>query len=272
MANPFQASVAEFTPSSSSASSNDNGGGNGNGLLKEIQDTLLTQLSSWEKNESNVDKIFSFVKDYLSFLESKQVIVIPILSKEYGQSNSTNIINFLGDVNPNSHKSSADMLTVISGLKTTKLDPDESKLIMLLQLKQDASSQSFLVPIISLIQNLPDTKRQQLESKFNQAIQSYHPKQQQQPQQSTAQSTSTDVVAEEEMIEIPFIKKKVPRKPFLMCGGLVLLLLVIALVYFFYSYYKGGSSTISEDSGSELTLGDGDELSIPSHRGTKKVS
>jgi hypothetical protein len=267
MANPFQASVAEFTPSTPSQSGNTGSGGNGNGLVKEIQETLLTQLSTWEKNETNIDKIFNFIKDYLSFLESKQVIVIPILSKEYGAgSNSNNIINFIGDLNPSYHGSTLNMLYAIEGLTTNKLDPEEKQLIMLLQLKQDESSQSFLVPITKIIKKLPPAERKQLESKFNQAIQSYHKQQQPQQQNQQSQEQQPDQNVTDEEIEIPFIKKKVPRKPFLMCGGLVLLLLILAIVYFFYSYYKGGkSSSLSEDSGSVLTLGDNDDVSIPSY-------
>ena len=260
MSNPFQATVAEFNTTTPSENPTSSSSSNGviDQLFEEINSRLLNQLNSWNK-EPDPDTVFQFIEDYFTFLENKENLLKPIISKVYGTpAQDSFMINMY-----RSHNSPITILNEMLHLKTNNLSNEEISILNLLKLKASNESQSFLVPVMTIINNLPENSKNIINNRYQKAIEQYRPK------QNPVSEGSPEGGNGDGTMELPLVKKNVPKKQFII-GISILLCILFVLGLLYYFYYCRGSSSSGEslsDSSSTSTSVTGaatDNVSIPS--------
>ena len=207
---------------------------------------IMTFISSFEKEESNVEKIWQLLTMYFTFLEKIQHILVPIISKVYAIHDEKKFIKLLNQINQ--IKSSTDLLDAVIQLRVGGvLTQEETELINTIKL-QFQDNRSVLTIVKEIISNLDKDKRQELETKFSKAMLPYTSTGKSNEDGTEGAGSKKQVSFLENEVTIPVVSKKF-RMKWIILIVIIVLLLVLFGGYFIYTsgsksaFGTGGSSS-----------------------------
>jgi len=207
--------------------------------------SIMTFISSFDKNESNVEKIWSLLTMYFTFLEKIQHILVPIISKVYAIHDKNRIISLLNKINQ--IKSSTDLLDTVIQLRVGGvLTQEETELINTVKLEFQ-ENRSVLTIVKEIISNLDNDKRRDLETKFSKAMLPYTSTGKSNKDGAEGARVGGDdkkhVSFLENEVTIPVVSKKFKMKWIILIVIIVLLLILTGGYFIYTSSSKGAFGT-----------------------------
>lgn len=191
---------------------------------------ILQSMSTWEQNEQNIEKIWTFLGIYVSFLENKQEMIY-FLHKIYGKEIGTNLIVALKKIKGREFQNLEEFIQLIHELPDSKLSPEEK--IILNKLKLQTEQGHVLGLVAGIIRNLPTESHKKLNDIF-------HAEMSKDKYSLRSKQKGKSVSFLDQKMTIPGTSTKIDCKAII---GIVIAILVILIGIVYFMYVRKGVET-----------------------------